>query len=557
MIDPTFTLPTGTMAALQRRLVQIMALFAIGMTVIVIAVQSGTPSANEGLLFRIAFILLNVIVLLLASRNNVRTATVLLIAILTLGTVVTRFTEIAAYSEALALIALLAAAALGGRRVYAAASFAVFIALGLQLVGSIQQAGTLFETALIHDIVVFTALVVLSLTIRFFTVTVERRLADASRSANLLRVSAEVGQIASRLLNLDDLLDQSIELIRNRFNVYHAQVFLLNDARDQAVLVASTGEVGQQLLARKHQLAVGSQSVIGQVSAQGKSIIAAAGSPDTVHARNELLPNTRTELALPIMDGETIIGALDVQSTEADAFSEEDVRALEITANLLATAIRNARLFDQQAKTAVDNERLLVEAQSNLREIERLNQQITQVGWRQYLNQTRIDGVTLADDALTTEAEWTPELTQASETRQPVRATEGEREVVAVPIMLRGEVIGAVEVEPEQANDPALVDVLQDVANRLALSLDNARLFEQSQGIAFRERKASEVANRLIGATDVRSVLNLAAEGLNDAMGAIYTRVHLQPDVTMEPLSKRTSGQALEPTTPSRGETAP
>ena len=172
------------------------------------------------------------------------------------------------------------------------------------------------------------------------------------RRARQLQAVAEVSRAVSSLLDLDELLNTTVELIRDAFGYYHVQVFLVDEENYAAWLRASTGEVGHKLLGRKHHLIVGSQSVIGQVTAAGKPVVARDTDRDAVHRRNELLPDTRAECAVPLRIGTRIIGALDVQSTEPDVFDEEDIAILQTLADQLAVAIENARAYQQQLETA-------------------------------------------------------------------------------------------------------------------------------------------------------------------------------------------------------------
>ncbi len=172
------------------------------------------------------------------------------------------------------------------------------------------------------------------------------------RRARQLQAAAEVSRAASSLLDLDELLNRVVELIRDAFGFYHVQVFLVDEENYAAWLRASTGEAGRLLLERQHHLIVGSQSVIGQVTATGKPVVARDTDRDQVHRRNELLPDTRAECAVPLRVGTRIIGALDVQSTEPDVFDEEDIAVLQTLADQLAVAIENARAYQQQRETA-------------------------------------------------------------------------------------------------------------------------------------------------------------------------------------------------------------
>ena len=165
-----------------------------------------------------------------------------------------------------------------------------------------------------------------------------------------LAAAAEVGRAITSLLSTEEILARTVELIRDRFGYYHASVFLLDERREYAVLRESTGEVGARLKARGHRLAVGSNSIIGWVTANKQPRIASDVGADPVHFRNELLPDTRSEAAVPLRIGDRILGALDVQSRESNAFTPADVETLKILADQIAVAVENGRLFTRQQR---------------------------------------------------------------------------------------------------------------------------------------------------------------------------------------------------------------
>lgn len=182
-----------------------------------------------------------------------------------------------------------------------------------------------------------------------------RLLEETRRRAVQLQTSSDVGRVATSILDQETMLSQAVELIRDRFGFYHVQIFLIDEAKQFAMLYKSTGEAGQKLLSLGHKLAIGSQSVIGQVTYQRRPIVVrdtGAADASALHRRNEFLPETRAELAIPLQVGDTLIGALDVQSTSANAFATEDIAVLEILAAQLAIAIQNARAFTEQQETA-------------------------------------------------------------------------------------------------------------------------------------------------------------------------------------------------------------
>ncbi|MBZ0285688.1 MAG: GAF domain-containing protein [Anaerolineae bacterium] len=182
-----------------------------------------------------------------------------------------------------------------------------------------------------------------------------RLLEQTDRRARQLSTSAQVSQIASSILDLSELMPRVVNLIRESFRYDHVQIFLMDSEQIYAELKASTGEAGKQLLAIKHKLAKGSASVIGTVTATGTPAIALdTADARFVHKPNPYLPLTRSEMALPLIVKGAVAGALDVQSNQPNAFSDEDVEVLKTLAAQISVAIDNARLFDEAQRRARD-----------------------------------------------------------------------------------------------------------------------------------------------------------------------------------------------------------
>lgn len=419
-------------------------------------------------------------------------------------------------------IAVLNAATLGGRWLYIISSTVLLASAVLAHVHYRLAAPDANNGGINVQLAVMTVLGIISIASRFFTIASVRLVQETRRTSELLEASAEIGQIISKERELQEMLDRAVELIRDRFAFYHAQIFLVDENRNFANLVASTGEVGKVLLERKHRLEVGSQSVIGRVTQSGEAIVADDTEQNRVHARNELLPNTRSELALPLVDGQKIIGALDVQSTRENAFSATDIQALQVMANQLTTTIRNVLLFIEQDKNVLENKRLLLEAEANLREIQRLNRQLTKTAWTEYQNQNDASsGVTLSGKQLEPYAEWSQSMLEATRRRRAYVDETGSSATIAVPISLRGEILGAIEVEAGEDNQvKEIVEVVQSVAERLAISLDNARLFESAQEATAQEQHLNTVGLRYQAASTIDEMLQITLSELCETLGA-------------------------------------
>jgi GAF domain-containing protein len=486
-----------------------------------IALQQGLPIAQV-VLPPLLVMTISILWLVLVNRGNIRTATVGLLISLT----ITVWTPPPA-AFVIAVVTVLAAAVLQSRPFFLLINAIVFVRY---LVIAVTIAQTDANNFVVLGNEVITPLIILaisSLSTRYFFYIADRTARQTLRAAQLLQSTAEVAQGTSQILELKLLLENAIQTISQRFGFYHVQVFLVDDTRENAVLVASTGTVGRLLLDRQHKLAVGSRSVIGRVTAGGQPVLSRDSDANNIRFRNELLPETRAELAVPIRDGDEVIGALDVQSRDENAFDDNIIQALQVLSNLLASAIRNARLFEQQRKTARENESLYNQTRSNLDEIQRLNRELTGQAWRDFLTEeANVSGVTLDGEHLSMAAEWTSAMRNTAQGTMVYEPhPTGTR--VALPLILRGEVIGAVEID---TSDPLTVEALAGVRailERLSFSLENARLYAAAQSATAQEARLNQIAARYDSARSVEELLDITLTELSSTLGAERGAVRL------------------------------
>jgi len=332
------------------------------------------------------------------------------------------------------------------------------------------------------------------------TQSIEDRIQD-------VRINQEISRAALSESDMQHLMDRIVDLIRDRYpSIYHAQIFLVDDRNEYAVLRASTGEVGQQLLQRGHRLGVGSVSVIGQVTQQGQIAIARDTASSTVHRRNEFLPDTRAELAIPLQLGNRIIGALDVQSTSSDSFDEQQVEALQTLADQITIAIENIRLIEQ--------------SQIALTEMERTQQYATRYAWEDYMRLQRTS--TIASQAgFGSDYDFSALRERAIQTRDVAIGGLTHQNTVpfVLPLVVRDQVIGTVQWEiPDTTFDDDTVILAQDVINRLATTLENARLFSQSRVNAERERIVSDITSKITEQSEIEQILQTAVREVGQAL---------------------------------------
>jgi GAF domain-containing protein len=334
--------------------------------------------------------------------------------------------------------------------------------------------------------------------------------AESRKRALQFEAITKVAHSISATQDLQELLPQISRVISEQFGFYHVGIFLNDFTNQIAMLSAANSEGGQRMLARGHQLKIGEQGIVGFVTGTGQPRVALDVGDDAIFFNNPDLPNTRSEMALPLKITGKIIGALDVQSTESKAFSSEDVDVLSTLADQVSVAIQNARLFDQTSKA--------------LAESEAVSRQYLRESWGRLSSERKLTGFRYtASGASPLEGD---QATKDGNT-SPVAKINNERPYVKIPIQLRGESIGALKVHaPETGKLTDIqLDLIKAVAERVALSVENARLFEETEKRAERERRVSDITTKIRSANDPQQMINTAIDELRRALGATLVEV--------------------------------
>ncbi len=357
---------------------------------------------------------------------------------------------------------------------------------------------------------------------------VTERTQELTRRAMQLEAAAEVARDATAIRDVNQLLDETAHLISDRFGFYHAGVFLVDDRREYAILRAVSSEGGERMLARGHKLAVGKVGIVGYVAGTGSPRIASDVGEDAVFFDNPDLPMTRSEMALPLGVRGNVIGVLDVQSTEPGAFSSEDVATLGTMADQLAVAIENARLFEQ--------------TQASLREVKALYRDFSRDAWGTLARAGRIHGYTYDRvNVSPITADRPPEVRQALREGCVVAVggeDEGSKATLAIPISVRGKVIGVLDTsKPGGAGGwrPEEIAWMERVSDQLGLALESARLYQETQSRAARERLAAEISAKVRASMDVDTILQTAVRELGAALGADRAFVQLSTGAQAQP----------------------
>ena len=334
-----------------------------------------------------------------------------------------------------------------------------------------------------------------------------------------LRAVADIGRATTSIRDLNQLLPLALELVRERFGFYHASIFLLDAAGEFAVLRESTGEAGRQLKARAHQLAVGSRSLVGAATAGRRPVIVQDVTADPTHFKNPLLPDTRAEAVIPLLSGDRLIGALDVQSTTPDAFPDEAVQILQTLADQLSVTIENAESFQR--------------TQASLAEVSALYQQMAGQGWR---------GLT-GGQARENIYDLVPGGDPLPLSVNPIR----------VPLNLRGQPVGDIELHGRSPETLSVEEraVLDAVAAQLAVALESAALLEETQRRSRREQLINQITSQMRATLNPETILQSGIRELGRALGATEVVVTLASVTGTEP-GRGATGPLPAPTEPDR-----
>jgi GAF domain-containing protein/HAMP domain-containing protein len=403
------------------------------------------------------------------------------------------------------------------------------------------------------------------------------------RRAIQLEAVTLVGRAVTSILNLDGLLLEVVNLIRARFDFYHAGIFLLDESGQEAVLRQATGEAGQRMLARQHRLAVGGQSIVGWVTAHRQPRVALDVGADAVHFKNPDLPHTRSEMALPLIVGDRLLGALDVQSIEEAAFDEEDVAILSLMADQVASAIDNALKFTQEsaileATSPVYRASRHIAVASNLNDVlkslidhvagpyidrcaiqlyggetkdgqptwievaalwERVDDPPDPAGTRysiqtsnlmQCLHQAPAESL-CAGNLLAEEIDERIE----EETHEWLTKRLGLQAVLIFPLVAAGRTTGLLMVgcrQPHTWTEAELRD-FRALSAQVASAAENARLLEQARRHAQNERRIRQVTDHMRRAMNVEALLHTAVTQAGQVVGAprAYIRLGVTADL--------------------------
>jgi GAF domain-containing protein/HAMP domain-containing protein len=339
---------------------------------------------------------------------------------------------------------------------------------------------------------------------------VAERTSELERRSEYLEATADVASAASSILDSDQLVQQVVELVRSRFDLYYVGLFLVDAAEEWAVLKAGTGAAGRTMVERGHRIRVG-EGMIGWSVAHGEARVAEVAERDAVRLATPELPETRSEAALPLRSRGRVLGALTVQHVEPDAFDENTMAVLQTMADQVAVALDNALLF--------------AASQGALEAARRAYGDISRRSWSELLGSRQEWGYRYTGhQVMRTSAasdRVRPELEEARRTGEPVvRAHAGdaphqagdgdEPSSMALPLKVRGDMVGVIGFRKGgQTGEWTREErqLLEAFAGQLEVALESARLYQDTQRRAVRERAVAEVVNRMRRETDMDALM--------------------------------------------------
>jgi GAF domain-containing protein len=344
---------------------------------------------------------------------------------------------------------------------------------------------------------------------------VEDRTAGLARKTEQLRATSYIARKTAEAQDLASLLNTVARLVTDQFGFYHTGIFLLNETGDHVVLQAASSEGGQRMIESGHSLTVGIQGIVGYVAAQKKPRIALDVGEDAIFFNNPDLPMTRSEVALPLLIRNRVLGVLDIQSDKPQAFGTEDIDVLQTLSDQIAIAIENTRLLD--------------ETQAAIVQLEALTGVRTREVWTQKLREGK--------RVFT----YTPLGLRAE------KLSRNNENAITASIILRGQKIGSISIARKGNTKWTKMDagLLDEVASQVGLAVDNIRLLEEATQRAKHEQTVGELAARFSQSLDLETLLQTAARELGQVPDVAEVSVFLgdlSEDGSTKTLSNRSTG---------------
>lgn len=353
--------------------------------------------------------------------------------------------------------------------------------------------------------------------------TLEQRVnerTDALEKQSLyLRMAAEIAKDAASSKDLTELLERAGQLIRDRFGFYHVGFFLLDANKEFAILTSSPTDAGKKMISDGHKLRVGYTGIVGRAASTGEARIVLETDHDISYFSNPILPHTKSEMAIPLKVEKDTIGVLDIQNDQTKSFSTDDVAVIQILADQLAIAIERVRLLEQ--------------VEQSLKDLEQTYGRTTRDNWKSLAESGLLKNFGYHFDNIRIRPlNEAPLLGQRSmQAGNKISQADGtKQESIAIPIKLRGQAIGVITIKLKEGHKQTTVNTIEQAVDRLASSLESARLFEEARQRADREQAIAQVTTAISSAPEFDTILRTTVEEIGKSLGDSEVSIQIISD---------------------------
>jgi len=345
---------------------------------------------------------------------------------------------------------------------------------------------------------------------------------ESDKQRSKLIAVRQITRDISQQTNLQKMLTDAADLICNQFGFTYAAIFLADERNEFADLVAGSGQVGKQMIEQGHKLRVREEGIVGYVVARGETRLALDVGVDSVHKLNPLLPDTRSEIGIPLKTANKVLGALDIQSDRDSAFSQDDVDLLQSLADQLSVMIAKTRQIESLESQVHD---LQSSIGDNVRGV-----------WYSHLQGSRRNLAFKYSENLLSDGNSVPLLeSNNSNDKSSSIETVDEESILTVPIKLRDQILGVIQLRYRGKKiPPRLVNLVSTATDRLSVAIENARLLETIQERAEREHKVGEISSKVRSAQTVESILQTAVTELGKSLGINEVSIQLKTTANTE-----------------------
>ncbi len=394
----------------------------------------------------------------------------------------------------------------------------------------------------------------------------EQRVADRTKA---LTTSSEVSRRLSTILNRNELVTEVVNQVKNSFGYYHTQIYFFDETSENLIMAGGTGEAGEMMLSQFHKVARG-RGLVGRAAETNEPVLVSDTSQNTEWLPNKLLPDTKSEVAVPISIGKQVLGVLDVQHNTVNGLKGEDVDSLQSIANQVAVALQNIQSTDVVTKRASELQTVaqistvaatIGDPQKMLESVVHLTQRgfglyhahvflyeesvneltIVACGYKEGDEHEGTHGVTSIhldqEQSLVARAGRTRQAVIVNNVRSdpgwlpnpflPETASE-----MALPMIVGNKLLGVLDVQSEKLNAFSDEDanIQTTLASQVATALQNTRSFLDTQRQAEREASVNFITQKIQSSNSIEEALQITARELGHALGMKPTLVTLTPE---------------------------